>query len=98
MSGTRRKAGLLGSQVEGYRAWLLGRGYTPGTVRNMLKDLGQVGRWSAATGLELAELGACVRGRAVPETGAAEGIAALRAIRAALGAAEGMEAWQPASR
>jgi xylose dehydrogenase (NAD/NADP) len=47
---------------------------------------------------ELAELGACVRGRAVPETGAAEGIAALRAIRAALGAAEGMEAWQPASR
>src|SRR3954470_13202264 len=34
---------------------------------------------------ELAELGACVRGGAVPETGAAEGIAALRAIRAALG-------------
>ena len=40
MSGTRRKAGLLGSQVEGYRAWLLRRGYTPQTVRNMLKDLG----------------------------------------------------------
>ena len=44
MSGTRRKAGLLGPQVEGYRAWLAQRGYTPGTVRNMLKDLGQVGR------------------------------------------------------
>jgi site-specific recombinase XerD len=56
MSGTRRKAGLLGSQVEGYRAWLLGLGYTPATVRNMLKDLGQVGRWSAAEGLELADL------------------------------------------
>jgi predicted dehydrogenase len=47
---------------------------------------------------ELAELGACVRGRAVPETGAAEGIAALRAIRSALGDAERVEAWQPASR
>ena len=43
MSGTRRKAGLLWPQVEGYRAWLAQRGYTPGTVRNMLKDLGQVG-------------------------------------------------------
>jgi predicted dehydrogenase len=47
---------------------------------------------------ELAELGACVRGRGVPETGAAEGIAALRAIRAALGDEEAVEAWQPASR
>ena len=44
MSGTRRKAGQLGPQVEGYRAWLAQRGYTPQTVRNMLKDLGQVGR------------------------------------------------------
>ena len=56
MSGTRRKAGLLGSQVEGYRAWLLRRGYTPETVRNMLKDLGQLGLWSVAEGLELADL------------------------------------------
>ena len=43
MSGTRRKAGRLGPQVEGYRAWLAQRGYTPQTIRNMLKDLGQVG-------------------------------------------------------
>ena len=50
MSGTRRKAGLLGPQVEGYRAWLARRGYTPGTVRNMLKDLGQVGLWLSARG------------------------------------------------
>jgi site-specific recombinase XerD len=56
MSGTRRKAGLLGSQVEGYRAWLLRRGYTPQTVRNMLKDLGQLGLWSVAEGLDLADL------------------------------------------
>jgi hypothetical protein len=44
MSGRRRKAGLLGPQVEGYRAWLAQRGYTPGMIRNMLNDLGQVGR------------------------------------------------------
>jgi hypothetical protein len=42
MSGRRRKAGRLGPQVEGYRCWLAQRGYTPGTVRNMLNDLGQV--------------------------------------------------------
>jgi len=43
MSGTRREAGQLGPQVEGYIAWLTQRGYSPGTVRGMLKDLGQVG-------------------------------------------------------
>jgi predicted dehydrogenase len=47
---------------------------------------------------QLAELGRCVRSGAVPETGAAEGIAALRAIRAALEASESDEAWQPAPR
>src|SRR6266852_6177692 len=56
MSGTRRKAGRLGSQVEGYRAWLAQRGYTPQTVRNMLKDLGQVGVWMSAAGLETDQL------------------------------------------
>jgi predicted dehydrogenase len=47
---------------------------------------------------ELAELGRCVRTGAAPETGAAEGIAALRAIRAALDAAETDTTWQPAPR
>jgi site-specific recombinase XerD len=51
MSGRRRKAGLLGPQVEGYRVWLAKRGYTPGTIRNMLADLGQVGQWLSAEGL-----------------------------------------------
>ena len=55
MAGTRRKAGLLGPEVEGYRAWLTHRGYTPGTVRNMLKDLGQVGLWLSAEGLKSAQ-------------------------------------------
>jgi len=44
---------------------------------------------------ELAELARCVRTGAAPETGAAEGIAALRAIRGAL---EGNPEWQPAPR
>lgn len=57
MGTPRRKAGLLGPQVEGYRAWLTARGYTPLTVRNMLKVLGEVGRWATAEGLQAAELG-----------------------------------------
>jgi hypothetical protein len=50
MSGTRRKPGGLGPQVEGYQAWLLQRGYTSSTLRNMLKELGQVGRWRQTLG------------------------------------------------
>ena len=54
--GTRKKAGRLWPQVEGYRTWLTRRGYTPGTVRNMLQDLGQVGLWLSAEGLETEDL------------------------------------------
>jgi site-specific recombinase XerD len=56
MSGTRRKPGQLGPQVEGYRAWLAHRGYTPQTVRNMLADLGRLGRWMSREGLVPANL------------------------------------------
>ena len=56
MSGTRRKPGRLGGHVEGYRSWLEQRGYTPLTVTNMLKDLGQVGVWLAEADLEPSEL------------------------------------------
>lgn len=56
MSGTRRKSGLLGPQVEGYRAWLAGLGYTSHTVRKMLKDFGRLGRWLTAEGLDAAQL------------------------------------------
>ncbi|MBV8996455.1 MAG: site-specific integrase, partial [Pseudonocardiales bacterium] len=55
MGSTRRKAGLLGSQVEDYWAWLIQRGYTPGTVRNMLKDLGHVGVWLSGAGFEASQ-------------------------------------------
>ena len=56
MASTRRKPGQLGPQVEGYRAWLADRGYTPQTVRNMLADLGQLGVWMSREGLVPAEL------------------------------------------
>lgn len=54
--GPRRKPGRLGSFVEGYRARLLELGYTPGTVRGMLKVLGQLGRWMDDEGVESGRL------------------------------------------
>lgn len=56
MSGTRRKPGPLGPFVEGHRSQLLAMGYTPETVRALLKVLGQLGRWMAERGLEPADL------------------------------------------
>jgi hypothetical protein len=58
MSGTRRKPGLLGPYVEGYSAWLVRRGHTALTARNMLKEFGQVGRWLA---VEAWRSGSCQR-------------------------------------
>ena len=76
MSGTRRKPGPLGPYVEGYRARLLGLGYTPASVRSQLKTMGQLGRWLALEGLEVSRLdevrleaflaGRPVRGRPAP--------------------------------
>lgn len=56
MSGTRRKPGELGRHVEGYRGWLTARGYTPLTVGNMLKDLGQVGQWMSREAVVTSQL------------------------------------------
>ena len=45
MSGTRRKPGRMGPFVAEFRASLSGQGYSDLAVRNMLKDVGAVGRW-----------------------------------------------------
>jgi hypothetical protein len=45
MSGSRRKPGPLGPFVDGYRAWLLGRGYSAAVVIRSLIALGHLGRW-----------------------------------------------------
>jgi site-specific recombinase XerD len=60
VSGTRRKPGRLGPFVEDYRAWLMAREYTPGTTRNMLKELGVLGRWMTEQGVEPGQLDAAM--------------------------------------
>jgi len=45
MTGTRRKPGRLGPFVDGYRSWLVGLGYAPGSVTRVLTGLGHLGRW-----------------------------------------------------
>jgi hypothetical protein len=51
MSASRRKPGPLGPFVDGYRAWLLGRGYSPSVVIRSLSTLGHLGRWLERKGL-----------------------------------------------
>ena len=58
MSGTRRKPGPLGPHVEGYRAWLLQRGYSPSAATHALGTLGHLGRWMTREGLTVDQLNA----------------------------------------
>jgi site-specific recombinase XerD len=48
--------GRLGPFVDGYRAWLLERGYAPGSVEHELRFLGVLGRWMVAEDLAVAQL------------------------------------------
>jgi hypothetical protein len=66
MSGTRRKRGQPRLYVESYRSWLGRMGYTPLTVRNMLKDLGQVGRWMSGKGLQRNDVRHCWASESTP--------------------------------
>ena len=43
MSGPRRQDGPLAPFVSGYRVWLLEAGYTPQTVRAMLRGVREPG-------------------------------------------------------
>jgi hypothetical protein len=56
MTGRRRKPGGMGPFIEGYRAWLSGRGYTPGTIVGMLAMAGGLGRWMDARGISPGDL------------------------------------------
>ena len=56
MTGRRRKPGRMGPFIEGYRAWLAERGYTPGTTVNMLAMAGGLGRWMDARGITPCDL------------------------------------------
>jgi site-specific recombinase XerD len=46
----------MGPFIEGYRAWLAGRGYTAGTIVNMLAMAGGLGRWMDARGIAPSDL------------------------------------------
>jgi len=46
----------MGPFIESYREALLGRGYTPLTVRGLLQHVGALGRWMAANDVEPADL------------------------------------------
>lgn len=52
----RRKPGPMGPYIDGFRTHLLRLGYTPSTVRNMLKDVATLGRWLAVEGLAARDL------------------------------------------
>src|SRR5580704_7082583 len=56
MTGRRRKPGRMGPVIEGYRAWLAERGYTPGTIVGMLAMAGGLGRWMDARDVALGDL------------------------------------------
>lgn len=44
--------------ISGFEGWLLDLGYTPGTVRGMLKPVGRLGRWMSAQGVGASQLNA----------------------------------------
>ena len=58
MSGTRRKPGAMGPYIGGFEERLLDLGYAPDTVRNMLKHVGQLGRWMSEQELQASQLSA----------------------------------------
>ncbi len=51
-------SGRLEPFVEGFRARLVHVGYTPGSVKNVLKEVGRLGRWMAEAGIEASGLNA----------------------------------------
>lgn len=51
MGTTRRKSGVLTGEVEPYRAWLLAKGYSPGSVRILLRNVSHLGVWLETRGL-----------------------------------------------
>ena len=58
MAGARRRPGRMGPFIESYRQDLLGQGYTPESVRDVLKHVGALGRWMDAGDIEPADLNA----------------------------------------
>lgn len=51
MGTTRRKSGVLTAEIEPYRRRLLEQGFTPATVRLLLRNLSQLGVWLQQRGM-----------------------------------------------
>jgi hypothetical protein len=62
MSGSRGKPGPLGPFVDGYRAGLVGRGYSPSVVVRSVVTLGHLGRWLEGNALAVDQLTAAAVG------------------------------------
>ena len=60
MTGRPRKPGAMGPFIEGYRAWLTTRGYSPGTVIHLLAMAGALGRWMDTRGIAVGDLNRAV--------------------------------------
>jgi site-specific recombinase XerD len=56
VSESRLEPGRLGPFVDGYRAWLLERGYSTGTVAHELGFLSVLGRWMVAEDVAVGQL------------------------------------------
>ena len=56
MSGSCRKPGPLAPFVDGCRAWLVGRGYSPWVAIRSLATLGHLGRWLERNALAVDQL------------------------------------------
>jgi integrase/recombinase XerD len=56
MRGPHRHDGPLAPFADGYRDWLLERGYTPLTVTRALIALGHLGRWMEQEGIDVDQL------------------------------------------
>lgn len=60
MTGRPRRPGAMGPFIEGYRAWLTKRGYSPGTVIHLLAMAGALGRWINTCDIAVGDLNRAV--------------------------------------
>jgi integrase len=56
MTGRPRKPGAMGPFIESFRAWLTTRGYSPGTVIQLLAMAGAFGRWMDTRDIAVGDL------------------------------------------
>jgi hypothetical protein len=79
----------MGPFIGGYRAWLAGWGYTPGTIVSMLAMAGGLGRWMDARGIAPGDLDRAV----VTEFRGAMRAAGMRCVPGAHGLIPCSSAW-----